>query len=222
MKMLAGPRSDILEGGQAPGKEGFRLIIKENVIFVTGDEPRGVLYGVGKLLRTLRMKSGSILAQEDLDVTTCPRYPVRGHQLGYRPKTNAYDAWSPAQFDQYIRELALFGANSIEIIPPRSDDEPTSPHMKLAPMEMMIKQAEIIDSYGMDVWIWYPNVGNDYTQPESIREELLEREDVFRKLKRIDAVFVPGVDPYREAGSSVSELLPRCPWFQTPPLSLRR
>jgi hypothetical protein len=195
MKILAGPYSDILEDGQALGKEGFRLSIKENAIFVAGNDPRGVLYGIGKLLRALRMIPGSISVTGDLDITTSPRYPIRGHQLGYRPKTNAYDAWSPAQFDQYIRELALFGANSIEIIPPRSDDAPTSPHMKLAPIEMMIKQAEIIDSYGMDVWIWYPNMGNDYTHPDSIREELQEREDIFEKLKRIDAVFVPGGDP---------------------------
>ena len=195
MKILAGPYSDILENGQTLGKEGFRLSIKENAILVAGNDPRGVLYGVGKLLRTLRMKPGSILVPEDLDITTCPRYPIRGHQLGYRPKTNAYDAWSPAQFDQYIRELALFGANSIEIIPPRTDDDLTSPHMKLAPIEMMIKQSEIIDSYGMDVWIWYPNMGNDYTHPDSIREELQEREDIFSKMKRIDVVFVPGGDP---------------------------
>ncbi len=195
VKAIAGPYADILEGGQTLRKEGFRLSIRENAIFVVGNDQRGVLYGIGKLLRTLRMKPGSILAPEDLDITTCPRYPIRGHQLGYRPKTNAYDAWSPAQFDQYIRELALFGANSIEIIPPRSDDEPTSPHMKLAPMEMMVKQAEIIDSYGMDVWIWYPNMAEDYTRPESIRDELQEREDIFRKLKRIDVVFVPGGDP---------------------------
>ncbi|MEK6756583.1 MAG: alpha-glucuronidase family glycosyl hydrolase [Bacteroidota bacterium] len=195
MKILAGPYSDILEDGQALGKEGFRLSVKGNAIFVAGNDPRGVLYGIGKLLRTLRMIPGSISVPEDLDITTSPRYPIRGHQLGYRPKTNAYDAWSPAQFDQYIRELALFGANSIEIIPPRTDDDLTSPHMKLAPIEMMIKQAEIIDSYGMDVWIWYPNMGNDYTHPDSIREELQEREDVFKKLKRIDAVFVPGGDP---------------------------
>jgi hypothetical protein len=195
MKILAGSYPDILEDGQTLGKEGFRLSIKENVIFVAGNDPRGVLYGIGKLLRTLRMKPGSILVPEGLHITTSPRYPIRGHQLGYRPKTNAYDAWSPAQFDQYIRELALFGANSIEIIPPRTDDDLTSPHMKLAPIEMMIKQSEIIDSYGMDVWIWYPNMGRDYTHPDSIREELLEREDIFKKLKRIDVVFVPGGDP---------------------------
>lgn len=195
IKILAGSYSDILEDGQISGKEGFRLSIEENAIFVAGNDPRGVLYGIGKLLRILRMKPGSIRASEGLHIATSPRYPIRGHQLGYRPKTNAYDAWSTEQFGQYIRELALFGANSIEIIPPRTDDDLTSPHMKLAPIEMMKKQSEIIDSYGMDVWIWYPNMGRDYTHQDSIREELQEREDIFKKLKRIDVVFVPGGDP---------------------------
>ena len=187
--------SDILKDGRTLNKEGYRLSIKGRVIIVAGNDPRGVFYGIGKLLRTLRMKTGSITAPEEVYLTSSPRYPIRGHQLGYRPKTNAYDAWNPAQFDQYIRELALFGANSIEIIPPRTDDNLTSPHMKLPPIEMIVKQAEIIDSYGMDVWVWYPNMGEDYTRPESIRKELQEREDIFKKLKRIDVVFVPGGDP---------------------------
>jgi hypothetical protein len=195
IKSFAGLRSIFLEDGQTLNKEGFRLVIKKNVILIAGKDSRGVFYGVGKLLRSLHMEPGLIIAPKKLDVTTSPRYPIRGHQLGYRPKTNAYDAWDAAQFDQYIRELGIFGANCIEIIPPRSDDTLTSPHMKLPPIEMMIKQAQIIDSYGMDVWIWYPNVGNDYTHPDSVRKELQEREDIFKKLKRIDVVFVPGGDP---------------------------
>jgi hypothetical protein len=195
IKFFAGPYSDISEKAQTLSKEGFQLSIKENAILVVGNDPRGVFYGVGRLLRNLYMKSGSILAPNNLKITTSPRYPIRGHQLGYRPKTNAYDAWNRAQYDQYIRELGIFGANCIEIIPPRSDDTLTSPHMKLPPIEMMIKQAEIIDSYGMDVWIWYPNIGENYTHPNSVREELEEREEIFKKLKRIDVVFVPGGDP---------------------------
>ena len=195
IKSFADSRSIFLEDGQTLNKEGYRLVIKKNVILIAGKDSRGVFYGVGKLLRSLHMKPGSIIAPKQLDITTSPRHPIRGHQLGYRPKTNAYDAWNPAQFDQYIRELGIFGANCIEIIPPRSDDTLTSPHMKLVPIEMMVKQAEIIDSYGMDVWIWYPNVGEDYSHPDAVRKELEEREDIFKKLKRIDVVFVPGGDP---------------------------
>ncbi len=183
---------------EKPGKEGFQLFLKASpspVIVVAGHDPRGVFYGVGRLLRELKLKNNSILAPEKLDIVSTPRYRIRGHQLGYRPKTNAYDAWSAAQFDQYIRELAIFGANSIEIMPPRTDDDRTSPHMKMPALEMIIKQAEIADSYGMDVWMWYPNMGSDYSTPDSIDKELQERDAIFKKVKRIDAVFVPGGDP---------------------------
>ncbi|NOY59327.1 MAG: hypothetical protein GXO75_10440 [Calditrichaeota bacterium] len=183
---------------EKPGKEGFQLFLKASpspVIVVSGHDPRGVFYGVGKLLRELTLKSGSIAIPENLDIVSTPRYRIRGHQLGYRPKTNAYDAWDAAQFDQYIRELAIFGANSIEIMPPRTDDDRTSPHMKRPAMEMIIKQAEIADSYGMDVWMWYPNMGSDYSHADSIAKELQERDKVFKKIKHISAVLVPGGDP---------------------------
>jgi len=128
-------------------------------------------------------------------ISTTPVYSVRGHQLGYRPKTNSYDAFSVAQFDQYIRELALFGANSIEIVPPRTDDDATSVHMKLDPIKMIAEQSRICKSYGLDVWMWYPNMGIDYRNEKTIQEELTERETVFSSVEKLDAVFVPGGDP---------------------------
>ena len=67
-------------------------------------------------------------------IATAPKYPLRGHQLGYRPKTNSYDGWDVAQWEQYIRDLAVFGTNAIELIPPRSDDAADSPHFPLPPM----------------------------------------------------------------------------------------
>jgi hypothetical protein len=164
-------------------------------ILIVGSDERGVLYGVGRLLRKAALRPKSISVPADLQISSTPRLPLRGCQLGYRPKVNAYDAWSTEQFDQYIRELALFGANSIEILPPRTDDQRTSPLMKVPPLEMMVKLAEIIDSYGLDVWIWYPNMGKDYTSEAGIAAELAEREDIFRRLKRIDHILVPGGDP---------------------------
>jgi len=97
------------------------------------------------------MRDGQILVPENLNIASSPAYPIRGHQLGYRPKTNSYDAWSIGQFDQYIRDLAIFGANSIEIMPPRTDDDFSSVHMQLPAIEMIAEQSKICDSYGMDV-----------------------------------------------------------------------
>ena len=85
---------------------------------VVGNDARGVLFGVGRLLRELRMTPGHVTLPAALNLASSPKYPLRGHQLGYRPKTNSYDAWDLAQWDRYIRELAVFGTNAIELIPP--------------------------------------------------------------------------------------------------------
>ncbi len=34
-------------------------------------------------------------------------------------------------WEQYVRDLIVFGCNAIELIPPRSDDEDDSPHFPL-------------------------------------------------------------------------------------------
>jgi hypothetical protein len=198
LKKSGMPLAGLINTEPSDKREGFQLVITEQpqpLIIVAGNDPRGVFYGVGRLLRILQLKENSIVAPESENIVTAPKYPIRGHQLGYRPKTNAYDAWDADQFDQYIRELAIFGANSIEIMPPHTDDDPASVHMQIPPMEMMIRQAEICDDYDLDVWIWYPNMGSDYTHPDSIADELKERDEIFRRLKRIDKLFVPGGDP---------------------------
>ncbi len=180
-----------------PGPEGYRVWVdpSRQMVGVVGADARGAFYGVGRLLRNLDLRRGMIRLDEALTISSAPRYPIRGHQLGYRPKNNTYDAWSPEQFDQYIRELALFGANSIEILPPRTDDEPASPLMPVPPLEMMRRLAEMIAGYGLDVWLWYPNMGDDYGDPACRRAELAERAAIFGQLCRVDAVFIPGGDP---------------------------
>lgn len=179
--------------------EGYLLQVMQTetraIVYIIGADARGVLYGVGKFLRKAQLKQHTIRFPAAMRTVTSPRYPIRGHQLGYRPKTNAYDAWTVEQFEQYIRELALFGANGIEIMPPRTDDAASGPLMKVDPMEMMIRLSAIIDSYGLDVWIWYPNMAEDYTDLAVRQAELAEREDIFSRLPRIDAVFIPGSDP---------------------------
>lgn len=181
----------------ATRSEGFKLVIEENTntVLIVGHDARGLLYGVGRLLRKLDMRPGKITISGEASIATSPTYPIRGHQLGYRPKTNAYDAFSVAQFDQYIRDLALFGANSIEILPPRTDDDFTSRHMKLPAIKMIAEQSRICREYGLDVWMWYPNLGKDYVHPDSIQKELTERHEIFATVPKLDAVFVPGGDP---------------------------
>jgi hypothetical protein len=165
-------------------------------IAIIGADERGLLFGVGKLLFTAAFaRQTARVNTKELEVATAPKYALRGHQLGYRPKTNAYDAWDVATWDQYIRDLALFGTNAIELIPPRSDDEPDSPHFPLPPEQMMIEMSRICDEYGLDVWIWYPAMDPDYANPATVESALKEWAHIFEIVPRIDAVFVPGGDP---------------------------
>jgi hypothetical protein len=211
--VAVGPRSDATAGFAGPHaaffgdlppclrpyQEGYRIRVRTEgaapAVLVMGKDTPSVLLGVGRLLRTLRIRRGSIRMPARLEIDTVPHQPVRGHQLGYRPKTNSYDGWTLAMWEQYIRDLLVFGANAIELIPPRSDDDADSPHFPLPPMEMMIGMSRIAGEYGMDVWIWYPAMDPDYADPATVEFALREWGEVFRQLPRIDAVFVPGGDP---------------------------
>jgi hypothetical protein len=196
--------------GPASGApEGYRVETspERHAVVVAGNDPRGVLFGIGRLLRELRMTRGRVVLPADFRLTTAPKIALRGHQLGYRPKTNSYDAWDLDQWERYIGELAVFGTNAIELIPPRSDDDADSPHFPRPPMEMMIGMSRLADELGLDVWIWYPAMDRDYAVPATVAFALREWGEVFRKLPRIDAVFVPGGDPGHTRPRVLMELL---------------
>ena len=192
---FAGEFARDLASADKPGAEGYVMRTGDNAVVIGGADPRGVLFGVGHLLRKLEMRAGVIRLPHPLNLSTTPETGLRGHQLGYRPKTNSYDAWTAATWEQYIRELALFGANAIEIIPPRSDDDADSPHFPLPQIDMMAEQSRIGDEYGQDIWIWYPALDENYGDPKDIEFALKEWEEVYKRLPRIDYMFVPGGDP---------------------------
>ena len=189
----------LLRTGNQPGPEGFTITTShENdrpVATVKGYDDRGVIFGAGYLLRQFQMGRQRLDLAADLDIQSQPKTAIRGHQLGYRPKSNTYDAWSVPMWEQYIRDLAIFGTNTIELIPPRSDDAADSPHFPLTQIDMMAEMSRLADDYSMDVSIWYPAMDADYSKPETVEFALAEWGDVFRKLPRVDAVFVPGGDP---------------------------
>jgi hypothetical protein len=200
--------------GGSPGREGYRVAVHAGgrsapTVLVLGADARGVLFGVGRLLRELRMTRGSVQVPATLSVVSTPQVALRGHQLGYRPKTNAYDAWDVPMWEQYIRDLAIFGSNAIELIPPRSDDAPDSPHFPLPQIDMMVEMSRLADEYGQDVWIWYPALDNDYGDPQQVEFALKEWAEVFAKLPRINAIFVPGGDPGHTQPKLLMALLER-------------
>lgn len=185
--------------------EGYRLYLEEKqdsppIVWVIGADPRGTLFGAGNLLRRLDWATGKLSLVSPLDIATAPVYPIRGHQLGYRTQANSYDAWNAAQFEQYIRELAFFGVNSIEGIP--FHDDRKTPVMKVPRREMNRAISEICDRYGLDYWVWVP--ADFDLRDRALRAKMLSRfEEFFTDSKELTGVFFPGGDP----GSNPPELV---------------
>ena len=177
-------------------KEGFRLVYSEEngkkILWIIGADARGILYGVGKLLRIAKMEEGILQLPESVDIVSSPEYAIRGHQFGYRMTANSWDAWTIEQFDQHFREQMLFGANSIEGIP--FQDTRTDPHMKYPREVMNVEFSKICQKYDLDYWIWAAEEV-DLKDEKSRKTELVKYEEFFKACPKFDAVFYPGGDP---------------------------
>ncbi|MHC4637577.1 MAG: hypothetical protein ACYTBV_08760 [Planctomycetota bacterium] len=164
-------------------------------ICLAGFDDRGTLFAVGRLLRMLDMSRDELSVDLGIKISTAPKYVIRGHQQAYRPKTNAYDGWDLAMWEQSYRDMIVFGTNAVELLPPRTDDADDSPHFPKPKMDMMVMMSQLADDYGLDVWIWFPARDKHYNDKKVLDKAIAEWADVFKKLPRLDAVFVPGGDP---------------------------
>jgi hypothetical protein len=180
------------ESALAP--EGFRVVVDPAArqVAITGADPRGVLFGVGHVLRKAEWRAGNVSLPVSAAITTAPKYPIRGHQIGYRHRANTYDKWDVATYEQYIRDMAIFGANCIETIP--SEGGEASDHMPLSREEMNTRLSEICAQYGLDFWMWIPATF-DLTDPALRAAGLEDHEAIYAACPRVDHVFFPGGDP---------------------------
>ena len=176
--------------------EGLRVVLDKSgyneILWLIGGDDRGVLFAIGQFLRTAELDGRKIIFNKKDEIATAPRYPIRGHQIGYRNTANSWDAWNPAQYETYIRELALFGANSIENIP--FQDGPLGPNMKFPRELMNRKMSEICNNYDLDYWVWTP-ADVDLSDPLKFKAEVQKHAEFYKECPRLDGVFFPGGDP---------------------------
>lgn len=198
---------------KAPAPEGYVLKSAGGEAELVGYDKLGCLFAAGRLLKECRWKKGS-LELPDMDISTFPKKSIRGSQIGYRNKTNAYSAWSLDTYRRYILDLALFGANSVEFLPGKTDDADTAPCMKYNSQEVLVATSEYAHSLGLNVWIWYPNSfdnesgipipASGFVEETSeaakklnadLREADALRERDFSEIPYIDNILIPGGDP---------------------------
>lgn len=209
---FAGPYASLITDAPAFDEaEGYRIRTGNTggvpAVLIVGNDARGVLFGIGRLLRELRMGHGRLEIPSDFSVTTAPHTGRRGHQLGFRPKTNSYDGWDFPVWKQYVEDLIVFGMNAVELIPPRSDDAADSPHFPRPQIDIMKSMSQLLDDYGLEVWVWYPALDEDYSDAATVDAALQEWGEVFRQLPRIDCIYVPGGDPGHTAPRYMLALL---------------
>ncbi len=185
--------------------EGYRLATQTAParITLTAADDRGVLYGIGHLLRSLTLDAAAarVGLVAPLNLTSAPRYPIRGLQLGFRAMSNTYGNWNLPQFDQQIRDLVVFGCNAIELVAGFDRESPGD--LTMPSLDNMAGVSGLAASYGLDVWLWTPAREHDYSDPAQVARTLGEWEKIFRAVPRIDGIYVPGGDP----GETPPELL---------------
>lgn len=182
------------------GAEAYRIRTNGDSLTLEAADGRAALYAVGHLLRQMDWAGGKLELAGPLNVETKPRYALRGHQLGFRTTANSWDFWTVEQFDQHIRELALFGANAIENIP-FQDTRPIA-KQKVTRAAMNTAMSEICRKYGLEYWVWVPA---DFELKDAAkRAEFFAQYDAFlESTPHLTAIFVPGGDP----GSNPPELV---------------
>lgn len=95
------------------GREGFRIDGGPGeAVRISGDNERGLLYGVGKFLHTSRYAGG--FAPSAWRGTSCPAKPLRGMYFATHFHNWYHRAPIPA-IVRYIEDLALWGYNALEV-----------------------------------------------------------------------------------------------------------
>ena len=130
--------------------EAYRLESADGangVVRVTGGSPRGLLYGVGKLLRTSRYDGGGFQASTRRG-TSAPRGSLRGMYFATHFH-NFYHQATDDEITRYVEDLALWGVNAFMVIFPMInlhgwDDPEAKPAM-----EMVKRYARVIRGLGL-------------------------------------------------------------------------
>ena len=108
----------VLVGEPEPAPEGFALkTFAEGGggmgVVVLGADKRGLLYGVGELLRRMRFEADGVVLEE-VNVAQVPAFRYRGSsasQGATMMKVTGAKLWTTEQWQEYVLDLVFSGAN---------------------------------------------------------------------------------------------------------------
>ena len=168
--------------------EDFRIEQDGKKITVTAHRLRSLIYGYSMFLRKSVVRDGELVLTKDISGDYSPYMPVRGHQLSYTDMNNTYEAWDEKQYERYIRELMMFGLNTVEGCLGK-DEKPTK-LMKYSFEEITKLKSAICQRLDIDFSMWSPFTSkrSDYDSAEYLVETC-------KDIPEFNIFFPPGGDP---------------------------
>lgn len=168
-------------------KEGYRLVLNEDpkghTLWILGADSRGILYGIGKLLRTFDFTKGNIIVYDEFDISSSPEYKIRGLQfskgIGNNPLNNQ---WDIKQYETSMLNHVFFGMNAIET----------------GVRGHMTKKSELCAKYDVDFCLFTiaPHLSFEETGQKKVKalNAINAFEEQIETLTKLDVVSVPGGD----------------------------
>lgn len=168
----------------------FKTEQKADRIIISAKTVRGLIFGYSLFLRKCEFDGEHITLVRNIAGVYVPDKKIRGHQIGYRPCTNTYDAWDLKKYFRYYLDMAAFGCNTCEHIPYEKTASARNELMLYDEEDFLITASSMAKAIDMSVSVWHPNCGG-----ETEEEAVLRREKLYKRIPRIDYVFPPGGDP---------------------------
>lgn len=132
--------------------EDFSIQHDEKKITVTAHRLRSLIYGYSVFLRKCRTIDGELVLTKDIGGDYSPYMPIRGHQLSYTDMNNTYETWDRKQYERYIRDLMMFGTNTVEAC--LGDDEKHTDLMKYSFEEITKIKSQICEKLDINFSIF--------------------------------------------------------------------
>lgn len=168
--------------------EDFRIEQDGKKITVTAHRLRSLIYGYSMFLRKSVVRDGEIVLTKDISGDYSPYMPVRGHQLSYTDMNNTYEAWNEKQYERYIRDLMMFGMNTVEGCLGK-DEKPTK-LMKYSFEEITRLKSAICQRLDIDFSMWSP-----FTSKRSDDDSAEYLVETCKDIPEFNIFFPPGGDP---------------------------
>ena len=187
-----------------PGPEGFLLIrsanIEDGIAIAAGVDDRGVVYGVGEILRRMDCDDSRFDFPSNLSIRTAPAFEIRGTQFDQGGKMLTLTGarrWTFEEQKRVILDYMLAGANTFNVSVGLKPDDSLFQFFKDFDLKTIVHYSANAGS-GKPEWEARESIGRrGYLCPSipEARERLLQQcENAFKNSVAFDYVRFPAGD----------------------------